>query len=153
MRLRDRVRVERESRSCSSLGFWSFLRRSFVISNEAPGKSLKPTPLSPRTQRLLLGVLAAALLGGGVWLWYWGPGRASDVAIAAGMMRVGIVLAALCAALPSIRLISTVVPAWLVMVTLLCLLAVAWRPRMILFFGPVLLVLWVIGPRWLSRGK
>ena len=100
-------------------------------------------------QRTILGLIAAAMLGGGLALWLLAPDSAG--AIGLGMMRLGIMFAVIWLAIPNFTLIFAKFPPWLIFGTVAALCVIAIRPRTIVFVGPILVLLWVIGPRWLSR--
>lgn len=99
------------------------------------------------SQRTKLGLIALALLLVGTPLVFL-PGT---FAMGGGFVRMGIVLAAVWLALPNFMQLLSRVPKWLAIATVVGACIVAWRWQTIVVIGPILLVLWVIGPRWLSR--
>jgi hypothetical protein len=102
-------------------------------------------------QRMILGLIAASLLCGGLALWLLAPDSAG--AIGLGMMRLGIMFAVVWLAIPNFTVIFAKFPPWLIFGTAAGLCVIAVRPRTIVLVGPILVLLWVIGPRWLSRKR
>ena len=99
------------------------------------------------SQRTKLGLIALALLLVGIPLLPW----PDTFALGGGLVRVGIVLGAVWFALPNFMQLLSRIPKWLAIATVAGACIVAFRWQTIVFVGPILLVLWVIGPRWLSR--
>jgi hypothetical protein len=96
-------------------------------------------------QRLLLSIIAAALVLGGAALYY------SDVtgyaATAAVLLRSGLVLGALALALPQVRRLLEVAPPWFLASLGGGLLVVIRWPKAIGIVLPALALLWFLGPR------
>ena len=98
-------------------------------------------------QRTKLGLIALALLLVGVPLLF----LPDAFAVGGGFVRMGIVLGAVWFALPNFMQLLSRIPKWLAIATVAGACIVAFRWQTIVFVGPILLVMWVIGPRWLSR--
>ncbi|MCA9175688.1 MAG: hypothetical protein KDB14_14485 [Planctomycetales bacterium] len=91
-------------------------------------------------RRHFLGSCSIVLLAAAAWL-LMGNGGASDMAVAGGCMRIGLVLAAVWLAWPQISEITYRVPAWVGWTLLVSFVLIVARPRTIVFVGPLLLAL------------
>lgn len=100
-------------------------------------------PRSSSLRRASIGSLSLGLLALGVWLWL-GPFEGSDANVAVGACwRVGLVLAAIWLAYPQIDR----VPVWFLPTSLIVLILIAWRPRLMILAVPLLVALWALRPR------
>ncbi len=89
--------------------------------------------------RPTLGLIAALLLGLSVFVQL----RCPEAGIAGPLLRVGLVVGALWLAHPQLRLL----PKWMIAVLLGTLLLVSWRPKILWFALPVLILLVILRPR------
>jgi len=101
-------------------------------------------------QRTILGLVAVALLGGGTALCLLAYESAG--AIGLGLIRLGIMFGVIWFAIPNVTVIFAKFPPWLIAVTVAGIVLAIIAPRQTLpIVIPLLILLWVIGPRWLSR--
>jgi hypothetical protein len=100
-------------------------------------------------QRNVLGMLAAVLLVGGMALWLFASDAAGVVGL--GMMRLGIMFGAIWLAIPNFRVIFAKFPPWLIAVTLAGVVIGVWQKQTLPLVIPLLIVLWVIGPKWFGN--
>lgn len=98
------------------------------------------------TQRLLLAVVAALLTAGGVFLLLVHPTWAS-AGLDSILLRSGLVLGALALALPQVRRMLELAPPWFLACLLLGLLVIIRWPKSAGVVVPLLVVLWLLGPR------
>jgi hypothetical protein len=101
--------------------------------------------------RSLLGICALVLLllGGAALLYDSGDG--TTVSFAAGCLRVGLVLGAIWLALPQITSILSRMPRWMMVALAIGLVVIIIRPWYALIVVPVLVVLWMLGPRLATK--
>lgn len=102
-------------------------------------------------QRNVLGILAAVLLVGGLALWLFAPTAAGVIGL--GMVRLGIMFAAIWLAIPNFRVIFAKFPPWLIAATLAGVVIGLWQKQTLPLVIPLLIVLWVIGPKWLGKQR
>src|SRR5262245_45275641 len=100
-------------------------------------------------QRNVLGILAAALLVVGVARWLVAPTGAGVIGL--GMVRLGIMFAAVWLAIPNFRVIFARFPPWLIATTLAGVVIGVWQRQTLPLVIPLLIVLWVIGPKWFGN--
>src|SRR5687768_9976537 len=102
-------------------------------------------------QRAILGVFSLAMLATWLAIWLLVPtDQTGWQALGGALLRVSIVLGAIWLAMPNFKVLLTQFPAWLLVATFAGLLAIALRPRIALFVGPLLLLMWILGPNWLK---
>ena len=95
-----------------------------------------------------LGILAAALLGGAIYLSIWPPEAESLRAwVLPACVRMGALASALWMAWDDLQRL----PQWLLSATLVALFLVALRPKVFLFIIPLIVILAVIQPRFGRR--
>jgi hypothetical protein len=100
-----------------------------------------------RWRRHLLGIVAGALLLGGVGLWIWPP-ESTQLALLHGVcIKAGLTLGMLWLALPQVERL----PPWLVVTVLLAALVVIIRPQILpallprlVALAPLLVLAWVL---------
>jgi hypothetical protein len=98
--------------------------------------------------RPTLGAITILLLAIGLYYqWAYPQGERP---LASACLRVGVVMAALWLAQPQLALL----PRWLLIVVMVALGIVAWRPQVLWVALPVVLVLWLLRPRKrIARGE
>ncbi|TWU21581.1 hypothetical protein Pla52o_37680 [Novipirellula galeiformis] len=94
-----------------------------------------PEPLSANFRRPLLLLIAIALLVGSAAVWWWGDESSARFA-AAAMGRVGLVLAALWLAWPSLRRPARWFPPAVAVIGVISLMVLAAQPRLIFAVVP-----------------
>jgi len=98
--------------------------------------------------RTSLGILALLLFGGGIYLALSPPSAAqSPAGFAAGCIRVGIVLGALWLALPQIMRSLSRTPKWLLVASIIGIVACAVKPLLLIVALPMLGLLWLLGSK------
>ena len=98
--------------------------------------------------RTSLGILALLLFGGGIYLALSPPSAAqSPAGFAAGCIRVGIVLGALWLALPQIMRSLSRTPKWLLVASIIGIVACAVKPLLLIVAIPMLGLLWLLGSK------
>ena len=101
--------------------------------------------------RTLLGLCALGLLIlAGVTL-ARGTDNSTTASFAAGCLRVGLVLAAMWLALPQINRILATTPRWLLVALGIGLVVIIVRPILALIVIPLLIALWIFGPRLTTK--
>lgn len=97
-------------------------------------------------QRLAILVIALVLLVAGAGLFFWG-GSGQAVPWAAACLRVGLVMAVTCLAYPQLSRL----PVWFFGLLLACVVAVAFKPKLILAAVVVLVAAAILRPRKPAR--
>jgi hypothetical protein len=98
--------------------------------------------------RTAVGLIALLLIViGGITLVTRGAGDESTTPFAAGCIRVGLVLGALWLALPQITAFFARAPRWLLVASAIGLIIGAVKPWLLLIIVPVLIALWILGPK------
>ena len=101
--------------------------------------------------RMLLGILAVALLlGGGVML-LTSPEGGVGLTVSGGCIRMGLVVGALWLAYPQIISFLSTTPKWLLTVSAIGVVFVVVNPKLLLFVIPAVLGLWFFGSRLATR--
>lgn len=102
-------------------------------------------------QRNLMGLIALLLLvaGGVAALSYTSP--TSSASWAGGAIKIGLVLGAIWLALPQIERFLRKTPQWLLVVSLIGILLIAVRPWAAVAVVPLLIGMWIFGPRIASQ--
>jgi hypothetical protein len=104
-------------------------------------------------QRTILGILAAALLLGSAAIWAIAPSDSTLHSAEGAMVRLGLIFGAMWLAIPNFTIIFVRVPPWLIAATIAALFVVARWPRTIFVLGPLMILLWILGPNWLGRRR
>ena len=113
---------------------------------ESEGIETSVTEKIPRSiplnnqRRWILGVLGALLLVAGPCIVYFEPWGGEAKFMGSAFLRVGIVFAAICLALPELERI----PKWMFLSLLIAVVIVAWRPRTVVIVAPALILLWAL---------
>lgn len=103
-------------------------------------------------QRTILGLLALALLlGGGAVCLLWPESSLYTVGL--GCLRLGVLFGVIWLAIPNVSSLFTRFPPWLVAATAAGIVVILWKRETIVFVGPVLVALWVLGVQWLGKGR
>jgi hypothetical protein len=71
--------------------------------------------------------------------------------LAGGMLRIGLVLGIIWLAIPNVVMLAGRIPGWLVATTFVGILIILWQRHAIFVVGPILVALWVLGPRWFGK--
>jgi len=102
-------------------------------------------------QRNLLGVIALVLLvaGGVVALGLAGP--ASSASWTGSAIKIGLMLGAIWLALPQIERWLVNTPQWLLVASLIGIVLIAIRPWGAVVIVPLLIAMWLFGPRLASQ--
>ena len=93
-------------------------------------------------QRPAIGIIALALLASGAGL-YFGVGGSQALTWAAGCLRIGMVMAVTWLAYPQLSRL----PLWFFGLLLACVVAVAFRPKLILAAVVILIAATILRPR------
>lgn len=102
--------------------------------------------------RTAVGLIALLLIViGGITLVTRGVGDESTTPFAAGCIRVGLVLGALWLALPQITAFFARAPRWLLVASAIGLIIGAVKPWLLLIIVPVLIALWILGPKLATK--
>lgn len=105
-------------------------------------------------QRAILGYVALAMFVGWLTIRSFLPADESGwQAFGGALLRVSLVLGAIWLAIPNFKVLRTQVPGWLLMGTFVGLAIIVWKPQSIFFVGPLLLLMWIVGPNWLKLGR
>jgi hypothetical protein len=102
-------------------------------------------------ERHALGMLTLLLLAAAGGLWCGGATLGVDPVVPAALLRMAIMLGIIWIAVPNIHWLLARIPAWLLGTTLVFLAVMVVRPRATVVLLPVLLLLWVLTPRWFGR--
>jgi hypothetical protein len=94
----------------------------------------------------MLGLLAIAMLVGGVAIYLAGVVAASFASLSGPLLRAGLVLGALWLAWPQLGRIITRLPQWLAVAAAAILFVGIIRPRFLFVIIPLALLLWFLGP-------
>lgn len=97
-------------------------------------------------KRQMLGLLALAMLVGGVAIYLAGVVAASFASLSGPLLRAGLVLGALWLAWPQLGRIVTRIPQWLAVGFAVILFVGIIRPRFLFVIVPLALLLWFLGP-------
>lgn len=97
-------------------------------------------------KRQMLGLLALAMLIGGVSIYVAGVVAASFTSLSGPLLRAGLVLGALWLAWPQLGRLVTRIPQWLAVGFAVILFVGIIRPRFLFVIVPLALVLWFLGP-------
>jgi hypothetical protein len=103
---------------------------------------------SIRTQ---IGLIALVLLVSAAAIYFGSSVASSMMGTIGGLLRVGLVMAALWLALPQLNFIFSRTPKWLLVATVIAAVMVAIRPAIILYAGAALVLLWLFGPRLATK--
>lgn len=101
--------------------------------------------------RTQIGLIALALLVCAAVLYVMGAVASNLMGTIGGLVRVGLVMAALWLALPQINSIFSRTPKWLLVASAIGAVIIAIRPSIVLFVLAGLVVLWFLGPRLASK--